>query len=296
MMNVPMSQRAGFIWYDGNMVPWTRASLHVLTHGLHYGSSIFEGERVYDGHIFKSREHTQRLVKSAEILDFRLPFSMDEIEAAKRQAVAQSGLNDAYVRPLAWRGSDALGVSSLDCTIHLAIAVWDWPSYYEDNGNGIALHKSKWNRPPPNCAPVKAKAGGLYTICTLAKNEAMRAGCQDALMLDWEGYVAEATSANIFFVKNSRLHTPTADRFLNGITRQTVITMARDMGIDVVERRISPEEISSFDACFITGTAAEITSVGKIYDIRIGKHPIVENLKAEYRSLTRSIASGNHDQ
>lgn len=265
-MAIPMDQRDGWIWFDGELKPWKDAKIHVLTHGLHYASTVFEGERAYGGEIFKSREHTERLIRSGKQLDFTIPYSADEIEAAKRLVLEKNGLTDAYVRPVAWRGSEELSVPGRNNKVHLAIACWVWPSYFsvEEKLKGIRLEWSKWKRPSPETIPSHAKAAGLYMICTLSKDAAMANGYADALMLDYRGYVAEATGANVFFVKGDEIHTPTPDCFLNGITRQTVIGLAKEQGYKVIERHIMPDELKGFDECFLTGTAAEITPVSLV--------------------------------
>ncbi|MBV9262176.1 MAG: branched-chain amino acid aminotransferase, partial [Pseudolabrys sp.] len=256
----------GVIRYDGKLVPWQEANLHVLSHGLHYASCVFEGERAYGGRVFKSREHAERLKRSANILDFEIPYSVEEIVKAKQLVVDKNGKKDAYVRPVAWRGSEMMGVSAQNNTIHLAIASWEWPSYFdpEQRLKGIKLDLAEYRRPDPKTAPCLAKAAGLYMICTISKHRAERRGYADAMMLDWQGRVAECTGANIFFVKDGKIHTPIADCFLDGITRRTAIDLARRRGIDVTERRIMPEELSGFSECFITGTAAEVTAVSEI--------------------------------
>ena len=267
MAGVPMDQREGWIWFDGELKPWKDVKVHVLTHGLHYASSVFEGERAYGGEIFKSREHTERLIRSAATLDMNpFPYSVDEIEAAKQLVLEKNGLVDAYVRPVAWRGSEELSVPARNNKIHLAIAAWVWPSYFsvEEKLKGIRLEWSKWKRPSPETIPSSAKAAGLYMICTLSKDHAMANGFADALMLDYRGYVAEATGANVFFIKGKDITTPTPDCFLNGITRQTLIALAKENGFTVTERHIMPEELSQFDECFLTGTAAEVTPVSLI--------------------------------
>ncbi|WP_338720387.1 branched-chain amino acid aminotransferase [Devosia sp. XK-2] len=269
MAGLPMDQRDGWIWFDGEFKPWKEAKVHVLTHGLHYASSVFEGERAYGGEIFKSREHTDRLIRSASLLDMKpFPYSADEIDAAKALVLEKNNLVDAYVRPVAWRGSEELSVPARNNTIHVAIAAWVWPSYFsvEEKLKGIRLEWSKWKRPSPETIPSSAKAAGLYMICTLSKDAAMANGYADALMLDYRGYVAEATGANVFFVKGKDITTPTPDCFLNGITRQTVIALAKENGFTVTERHIKPEELSQFDECFLTGTAAEVTPVSLIGD------------------------------
>jgi branched-chain amino acid aminotransferase len=266
MAATPFDQRDGWIWYDGQIVPWKDAQLHVLSHGLHYGSSVFEGERAYGGEIFKSTEHSERLKKSAEILDFEIPYSVAEIDAAKRLVLEKNGQRDAYLRPVAWRGSEMMGVAAQHNKIHLAIAAWDWPSYFDpaQKMKGIRIDMAEYRRPDPATAPSAAKAAGLYMICTISKHKAERKGYADALMLDWQGRVAECTGANVFFTRDGIIHTPLADCFLDGITRRTVIDLARRRGIEVAERRIMPDELSSFNECFITGTAAEVTPVAEI--------------------------------
>src|SRR5690349_3792245 len=252
MAGIPMDQRDGWIWFDGKMVPWKDAKVHVLTHGLHYASCVFEGERAYGGEVFKLRQHSERLIYSAGELDFKIPYTVDEIDDATRAVLAANNLTDAYVRPVAWRGSETISVPARDNTVHLAIATWEWPSYFtmEERLKGIRLQWSKWKRPSPETIPCKAKAAGLYMICTLSKDAAMANGYADALMLDYRGYVAEATGANVFFIKGDEIHTPDPDCFLNGITRQTLIDLARRNGYKVVERHIQPEELANFDECF----------------------------------------------
>ena len=258
--------RDGWIWYDGKFVAWRDAKAHVLTHALHYASAVFEGERAYGGKIFKSSQHSERLRRSARLLDFEVPYSAAELDAAKAETLQKNGLVDAYVRPLAWRGSETMGVAAQNSKIHLAIAVWEWPSYFDpaQRMKGIRLDVAEYRRPDPATAPSLAKAAGLYMICTISKHRAERKGCADAMMLDWQGRVAECTGANIFFVKDGVIHTPIADCFLDGITRQTVIELARRRGVEVAERRIMPQELAGFSECFITGTAAEVTPVGEI--------------------------------
>ncbi len=266
MSVLPFDQRDGFIWQNGALVPWKEAKLHVLSHGLHYGSCVFEGERAYDGAIFKSREHSERFRKSAELLDFEIPYSVDEIEAAKALTLEKNGLKNSYVRPVAWRGSEMMAVAAQHARIHVAIAVWDWPSMFDmaTKMKGIKLDIAEYRRPDPACAPCASKAAGLYMICTISKHRAERRGYADAMMLDWQGRVAECTGANILFVKDGEIHTPIADCFLDGITRRTVIGLAKAKGIKVVERRILPEELASFQECFICGTGAEVTPVSEI--------------------------------
>jgi branched-chain amino acid aminotransferase len=258
--------RDGSIWMDGRLVPWRDAKVHVLTHAMHYASAVFEGERAYGGAIFQSTRHSERLKESARILDFEVPYSVGEIDAAKALVLEKSGFADAYVRPIAWRGSEMMGVSAQNNTIHLAIAAWEWPSYFDpaQRMKGIRLDIADYRRPDPATAPCRSKAAGLYMICTISKHKAERRGYADALMLDWQGRVAECTGANVFFIRDGVLHTPIADCFLDGVTRQTAIELARRRGVEVAERRIMPDELASFSECFITGTAAEITPVGEI--------------------------------
>ena len=290
MAGAPFDKREGVIWMNGSMVPWEDASLHVLSHGLHYGSGVFEGERAYNGRIFKLEEHTERLIRSGEILGMEIPYSADEINAACRDTLKEQGLEDAYVRPIAWRGSEMMGVSAQDTRINLAIAIWQWPSYFdpEQRLKGIRLDISDWRRPDPETAPCHAKATGLYMICTLSKHAAEKKGYADAMMLDWRGQVAEATGANVFFVQDGELHTPTPDCFLNGITRQTVIGLAQDRQIKVNERAIMPDEMAGFEQCFIVGTAAEVTPVSQIgpYNFEVGD--ITRTLMEDYDKLVRT--------
>ena len=266
MTTIPFDQRDGWIWFNGEIVPWKDAKVHVLTHGLHYGSSVFEGERAYGGVIFKSTEHSIRFRKSAEIMDFEIPFSVEELNAAKDKVVELNGGGDQYVRPVAWRGSEMMAVSAQQNKIHVAVATWAWPSMFdpETKMKGIKLDIADYRRPDPACAPVHAKAAGLYMICTISKHKAEKKGYADAMMLDWQGRVAECTGANIFFTRDGAIHTPIADCFLNGITRQTVIALAREQGLEIIERRIMPEELSTFNECFIVGSAAEVTPVAEI--------------------------------
>jgi len=266
MSIIPFDQREGSIWFDGKMVPWKDAKIHVLTHGLHYASSVFEGERAYAGKIFKSKAHTQRFRNSANIMDFDLPYTDEEILAAKDAVVKANGGGDQYVRPVAWRGSEMMAVAARHNTIHVAIATWAWPSMFdpESKMKGIRLDIADYRRPDPLCAPVHAKAAGLYMICTISKHKAEKKGYADAMMLDWQGRVAECTGANIFFVKDGEIHTPIADCFLNGLTRQSVIAIARARGMTVNERRIMPDELTSMNECFIVGSAAEVTPVAEI--------------------------------
>ncbi|GHD11668.1 branched-chain amino acid aminotransferase [Tianweitania populi] len=284
MASVPFDQLDGFIWMNGEFVKWADAKVHVLTHGLHYASSVFEGERAYGGEIFKLAEHTKRLHDSAEILGFTIPYSQEVINDACCELLRKQGFTDAYVRPVAWRGSESMGVSAQNNRINCAIAIWQWPSYFnpEQKLKGIRLDMAEYRRPDPRTAPSRAKAAGLYMICTLSKHAAEAKGYADALMLDWRGQVAEATGANVFFVKDGQLHTPDADCFLNGITRQTVIELAKRRGITVNERAIQPEELSTFSECFLTGTAAEVTPVSEIGEFRFTPGKISEQLMNDY--------------
>jgi branched-chain amino acid aminotransferase len=292
MSLVPYDDRDGWIWLDGGFVPWRDAKVHVLTHGLHYASAVFEGERMYGGEIFKLTEHTERLFRSAEILDFTIPYTVDEIDAACKETCARNGLADCYVRPIAWRGSETIGVSAQDATIHVAIAAWEWPSYFnpEQKAKGIALTWAKYRRPSPESAPTASKAAGLYMICTLSKHAAEAEGWHDALMLDYRGQLAEATGANLFLVKDGVIHTPTPDCFLNGITRQTVIALAAKLGIKVVERAMWPEELKTADEIFVTGSAAEVTAIGQIADHHYTVGPITRQLRDDYEKLVRQPA------
>jgi branched-chain amino acid aminotransferase len=266
MSIIPFDKREGHIWFNGEIVPWQDAKVHVLTHGLHYGSSVFEGERAYAGKIFRTNDHSIRLHKSAELMDMKIPYSVEELNAAKDKVVALNGGGDQYVRPVAFRGSEMMAVSAQNNKIHVAIATWAWPSMFdpETKMKGIKLDIADYRRPDPQCAPVHAKAAGLYMICTLSKHKAEKKGYADAMMLDWQGRVAECTGANIFFIKDGAIHTPIADCFLNGLTRQTVIDLAKKQGMDVIEKRIMPDELKTYNECFIVGSAAEVTPVAEI--------------------------------
>ncbi|MGE0725222.1 MAG: branched-chain amino acid aminotransferase [Alphaproteobacteria bacterium] len=290
MAMIPFDDRDGAIWLDGALIPWRDAKVHVLSHGLHYASAVFEGERVYSGNIFESEAHTRRLMRSAEILDFKIPYSVAEIEAAKKAVVASHGISDGYVRPIAWRGSEMMGVSAQHNKIHLAIAAWEWPSYFspEARAKGINMIWAPYRRPDPKTAPTEAKAAGLYMICTISKHAAEREGADDALMLDYRGLLAEATGANLFLAIDGKLHTPTPDCFLNGITRQTVMRLARDRQIEVIERHIQPDELSRADEVFLTGSAAEVTPIGRIGDHRFTPGRISQTLYDDYMKLVRS--------
>ncbi len=292
MALIPFDDRDGYIWMNGDIIPWREAKVHVLTHGLHYGSSVFEGERAYGGVIYKSTEHSVRFKKSAEILDFEIPYSVAELDAAKDAILKKNGLVDAYVRPVAWRGSEMMAVSAMHNKVHTAIAVWDWPSMFDPatKMKGIRLDIADYKRPDPATAPSHAKAAGLYMICTISKHRAERKGYADAMMLDWQGRVAECTGANIFFTKDGAIHTPLADCFLDGITRRTTIALARKAGFEVIERRIMPEELSGFVECFITGTAAEVTPVAEIGPYKFQPGNISRTLIDEYSNEVRPKA------
>lgn len=287
--DLPFDKRPGVIWYDGVLVPWENANLHILSHGLHYASCVFEGERAYGGEIFKCTEHSERLKRSGELLDFEIPYSVAEIDAAKRLVLEKNNQKDAYVRPVAWRGSEMMGVSAQHNKIHLAIATWQWPSYFDpaQRLKGIRLDLAEYRRPDPATIPCKAKAAGLYMICTISKHRAERKGYADAMMLDWRGLVAECTGANLFFIQDSKIHTPAPDCFLDGITRRTVIELARKRDIEVIERAIKPEELSGFSECFITGTAAEVTAVSEIADWRFTPAAITKQLMEDYTAAVQ---------
>jgi len=286
---VPYHDRDGFIWLDGQLVPWREATVHILTHALHYASSVFEGERAYDGEIFKLREHSERLIEGAGIMDFAIPYTAAQIDQACRDVIRANNLSDCYVRPIAWRGSEMMGVSAQAAKIHLAVAAWNWGSYFpmEQRLKGIRITFATYRRPAPDSAPFRAKAAGLYMICTIEKHRAERAGYSDALMLDYRGHVAECTGANVFFLKGGDIHTPVPDCFLDGITRRTVIGLAKARGLKVIERTILPEDLSSFSECFITGTAAEITPVSEIGPHKYKPGQITETLLDDYMTLVR---------
>jgi len=292
MALVPYDDRDGFIWMDGTMVRWRDAKLHVLSHALHYASSVFEGERVYDGRIFKLTEHSQRLAESARVMGFALPYDVAAIDQACKQVVAANGISDGYVRPVAWRGAEMMGVSAQKCQIHVAIAAWTWPAYFtpEARLEGIRMTRSIYDRPAPNTAPTQSKAAGLYMICTLCKHDAEARGYNDALMLDYRGLLAEGTGANLFLAIDGKLHTPLPDCFLNGLTRQTVIGLAEHRGIEVIERHIRPEELSNAAEVFLTGTAVEVTPVREIDDYRFEVGPITRQLITDFDALTREPA------
>ena len=287
MALIPFDDRDGFIWYNGALVPWREATLHVLSHGLHYASGVFEGERAYSGHIFKLTEHSERFLRSGELLGFKIPYTVEEIDAACMQVLAANGQKDAYVRPIAWRGSEMMAVSAQNSKINVAIATWAWPAMFADRMAGIRLDMAEWKRPHPETAPTASKAAGLYMIGTLSKHAAEAKGYQDALMLDWRGRVAEATGANIFFVFDGDLHTPTPDCFLDGITRRTVMQLARRNQIKVIERAIMPDELPHATEVFIVGTGAEVTPVREIDGRAYTPGRITETLLNDYEQVVR---------
>jgi branched-chain amino acid aminotransferase len=292
MATQPYDDRDGWIWMDGELVPWRDARLHVLTHALHYGSAVFEGARIYDGRVFKLSQHSQRLHDSARYLDFEIPWSVAEIDAACKQVVAANNLTDGYLRPIAFRGAEDMGVSAPATKVHVSIAAWQWGSYFdpEQKMKGIKLRFADYRRPDPATEPSRSKAAGLYMICTVEKHKAERLGFADAFFLDWQGRVSEATGANVFFVKGDALHTPIADCFLDGITRRTIIDLARARGIEVIERRIMPEEMAEFEQCFLTGSAAEVTPVSQIGDYRFTPGELTRQMMDDYAKLVRSGA------
>lgn len=286
MAALSFDNRSGFIWFDGEIVPWRDAKLHILSHGLHYASSVFDGDRAYGGVIFKSKEHSERLRRSAEILDIRIPYSTESIELAKKEVLRLNGGGSQYIRSVAWRGSEMMALGAQHTTIHVAVATWEWPSMFdpEIKMKGITLDIADYRRPDPATMPVRSKAAGLYMIGTLSKHRAEERGCADALMLDWQGRIAECTGANVMFVRDGVIHTPIADCFLDGITRRTVIELARRRGVEVVERRIMPHELATFDECFICGTAAEVTPVGRIAEYGFVPGEISRALMDDYTS------------
>ena len=288
MHQLPFDKRSGKIWFNNELCEWQDARVHIISHGMHYASLVFEGLRVYNTKIFKLEEHTDRLFNSAKILDMKIPYSFNEIIEATKKLVSDQNIKNGYIRPFVWRGSEMMGVSAQNTKINVAIAIWDWPTYFnaELKLKGIKLNISKWQRPPQNSSPWESKAAGLYMICTLSKHQAEKDGFTDSLMLDHEGNIAEATSANIFFKdENNELHTPIPDSFLDGITRKTVIDLAKSKNIKIIERKISPKEISSFKGCFITGTAAEITPVGNILDDKFEVCDLIKDLSSSYEKL-----------
>ena len=292
MENVPYDKRQGKIWYNGNTVDWRDANLHILSHGLHYASCVFEGERIYNGSIFKLREHTNRLIHSADRMGFKIPYSADEIDNACKEIIKIQKIENGYVRPIAWRGSEMMAISAQKNKIHFAVAAWEWGSYFDPKirEKGISLDISKWRRPDPKTIPWDTKASGLYMICTLSKHEAEKKGFNDSLMLDYKGDIAEATGANIFFVdkSESELHTPVPDNFLDGITRRTIIDLAKELNIKVIERKIKLEELKNFSGCFLTGTAAEVTPVSKIDNVNFKIPKVINQLWDNYSSLVRT--------
>ncbi len=292
-MAAPFDDRDGHIWFDGKQVDWRDAKIHVLSHGLHYASVVFEGERAYSGKIFKLHEHTLRLFKSAELLGMKIPYSVEEIDRACEEMVKVSGFANAYVRPVAWRGTEMMAVSAQSTKIHVSVAVWEWPSYFtpEARLRGLRLTRALYKRPSPETEPVHAKASGLYMICTLSKHAAEAKGYDDALMLDYRGQLAESTGANIFLVQNGEIHTPTPDCFLNGITRQTVIDLARKRGIKVTERAIMPEELAKSQEMFLTGTAAEVTPVSEVDEYKFTVGPVTRALMEDYDKLVNGKAA-----
>ena len=288
MQQLPFDKRTGKIWFNNELCEWQDARVHIISHGMHYASLVFEGLRVYNTKIFKLEEHTDRLFNSAKILDMEIPYSYDEIIEATKKLVFDQDIQNGYIRPFVWRGSEMMGVSAQNTKINVAIAIWEWPTYFDPELKlkGIKLNISKWQRPPQNSSPWESKAAGLYMICTLSKHQAEKDGYTDSLMLDHEGNIAEATSANIFFKdKNNELHTPIPDSFLDGITRKTVIDLAKSKNIKINERKISPNELSSFKGCFITGTAAEITPVGNILDNKYEVCDLIKDLSLSYEIL-----------
>ena len=287
---IPYDKRSGKIWYNSELVEWSDVKVHVLSHGLHYGSCVFEGERVYDSSIFKLEEHTSRFFYSAKRMGFEIPYSESEINSACNKIISVQNVQNGYVRPVAWRGSEMMGISAQENTIHFAVAAWKWPSYFSPEAKlkGIKLNISKWRRPDPTTAPVNTKAAGLYMICTLSKHEAENQGFDDSLMLDYRGYIAEATGANIFFVKNDEIYTPIADCFLDGITRQTVIEIAKKENFKVTETRLKVEDLSQYSECFVTGTAAEVTPVKSINEVQFNPGNVCRLLIEKYTKLTLS--------
>ena len=287
--------RDGWIWFDGELKPWREANVHVLTHALHYASSVFEGQKAYGGEIFKLSEHSTRLRRSAELLGFEIPWTVAEIDQACREVLAANQLENAYMRPLAWRGSEQMGVSAQRSKIHLAIATWPWGAYFGEEAiqKGLRLDIATWRRPAPYTAPTQSKAAGLYMICTLSRHDAQAKGYDDALMFDWRGQVAEATGANAFFVKDGTIHTPTPDCFLDGITRRTVMGLARRRGIEVVERPIWPEELEGFEQCFLTGSAAEVTPVAQVGPWNFEVGDLTLQLRKDYLDLANRRISNS---
>ncbi|MEL0177001.1 MAG: branched-chain amino acid aminotransferase [Pelagibacteraceae bacterium] len=292
MESIPYDKRKGKIWFNGQVIDWQDAKLHVLTHGLHYASCVFEGERVYNGEIFKLREHTERLIYSAKRMGFEIPYSKDQIDQACNEIIKIQNIKNGYVRPVAWRGSEMMAISAQKNKIHFAIAAWEWGSYFDPKikENGIKLNVSKWRRPAPNTIPWDTKAAGLYMICTLSKHEAEKNGYNDSLMLDHQDFVAEATGANIFFIieSSNEIHTPTPDCFLDGITRRTIIDIAKNKGFKIIERKIKLEELKNFDGCFLTGTAAEVTPVSQIGEYKFKVVKSINEFFDKYLEIVNS--------
>jgi len=288
MATIPFDKRDGFIWIDGEMRPWGEANIHYLTHALHYGTQVFEGERAYNGKIFRSEDHSRRLIRSGELIYLNIEQSSAEIEAIKKEVLKKNGLENAYVRAAAWRGPEQMGIDVFTDPAHLAVAAWEWGAYYKADDTGIKLITSQYQKPHPKAAPITSKCAGLYVLSTMAKYEAKQKGCSDALMLDYEGYVAEATSANIFMVIDGVLVTPLADRFLNGLTRQTILQLAKEHNIETDERRVKPEELKAAQEVFLTGSAAEITAVGQIDDQEYKVGEITKTLRQAYADYVRS--------
>ena len=291
MSLLSFDDRDGYIWFNGELKPWREAEVHVLSHAMHYASAVFEGERVYNGQIFKLTEHSERLLKSGEILDFTNPYTVEEIDAASKAVVEANNIVDGYVRPIAWRGSEMMGVSAQSARINVAIAAWEWPSYFspEARMKGLRMQISDWKRPAPDTAPTASKAAGLYMICTLSKHKAESAGFNDALMMDYRGLVAEATGANIFFLMDGKLHTPTPDCFLDGITRRTVIDLAQREGIEVIERQIQPDEMANASEAFLTGTAVEVTPISEIGPYKFTPGQLSQTLMGAYDEEVRRV-------
>jgi len=291
MIEKAYHDRDGQIWIDGEFVDWRESKVHVLTHSLHYGSAVFEGNRAYEGQVFRLEDHTQRLIKSANYMGYEIPYTADQINAACKETLAKSGLGDAYMRPFAWRGSDMMGVASKNNRIHLGVACWHWGNYFEDKMKGIRLCIADWKRPAPDTIPCKSKGAGLYMICTLSKDAAQAKGYDDALMYDYKGRVAECTGAHIFLIRGNELHTPTNDILLEGITHDSVVKLAEKRGYKVFKRDIYPAELDHFDECFVVGTAAEVTPVREIQGIKYTPGEVCHALASDYDQLVRGKLS-----